>query len=268
MASLLVEPENVYHSRAGECLSSHLLRSFWECPQLYHDIITGEFIRPDTGYYILGRALHTLILEGKEKFDNTYVSDSPINPTTDKPYGCTTKKYMEWATAMRNDELEPIAGDQMILLKKMAKSIANHKEASWLLSMALYRERVIRLQYQGLFCQIRMDALGKEVGIVDFKTCDKLSRLPYAARDYGYYAQLAFYRTILRESRLEFSSDVHIIASEKQYPYRCGVWHVSQCALDEAEEDNGLLIEELKVCMVNDTWPTRYEDLRELTTAR
>jgi len=268
MIELLKEPEDIYHSRAGEYLSSHLLIAFAKYPILYRAMITREYVRPDTEYYAFGRALHCLVLEGHEVFTSRYIADSPINPATGKPFGVATKKYEVWADEQREIGHEPIAATQIELVWTMAENVLQHKEASFLLNRAPHRECVVRGYYCGVPCQIRMDAFGKDVGIIDFKTCDKLSRIPYAAKDYCYYEQLAFYREVLRAAGNDCSFDVHLIASEKQYPYRCGVWHVAEESLDIAKEDNELFISELRECTISNTWPTRYEDIRELRLYR
>ena len=265
MSDLLTETEEFYHSQSGEYLSSHLLGAFAWSPLVYHAMATGRYKRPDSEAYSLGHAVHCSILEGSEAFSERYTSDSPINPSTGKPYGIISKKYCEWAGVMRGMGLQPVNSEDITLIEAMDASVMQHTEAIWLLHSAPHREMVIRDKYLDMPCQIRMDALGEEVGIVDLKTCADLDKFPYDAKRYHYYSQLAFYRQVLRVAVLTgFVSDVHIIAVEKKYPYRCGVWHVDKGSLDVAQEENEINMVELKECQEIQEWPTRYEEKREL----
>ncbi len=75
-------PADEYHeaARRGEFLSSHLLGDFRACPRLYRKKMSGEIEPVDTAAYQTGRALHTLILEGRSKFDEEYlISSGPTN---------------------------------------------------------------------------------------------------------------------------------------------------------------------------------------------
>jgi len=264
MSELLIESEDTYHGQAGENLSSHLLALFRDCPEGYRRVISGEYKRPDKDYYIIGRAVHCLVLEGAEEYRKRYTSDFPVNPTTGKPYGAASLKYKEWEEEAVLFGLQPISIVNGRLVEAMAASVEHHNEAMELLIRAPHRECVIREQYMGMPCQIRMDAMGEEVGIVDYKTCDRIGRFPYAAGDYGYYNQLAFYRKVLKLSGLANCLDVWIIATEKQWLYRTGVWKVSREDLDCAEVDNEFEINALKECQTSGIWPTNYEDIRVL----
>ena len=76
------EPADTYHarSRSGEFMSSHLLADFRESPALFRKEINGEIEQKDTPAFVLGRAAHCLILEGRNAFDREYVvTDGPIN---------------------------------------------------------------------------------------------------------------------------------------------------------------------------------------------
>ena len=97
---IINEPASEYHarSRSGEFMSSHLLADFRESPALYRKKVTGEIEDKDSSAFVIGRAAHCLILEGRKAFDRDYVvSDGPINPRTGEAYGRTTKAFTEWA---------------------------------------------------------------------------------------------------------------------------------------------------------------------------
>ena len=72
-----------YHkaARDGKYLSSHLLGDFRKAPRLYKRKMTGEIEPADSAALMLGRAVHTLVLEGRAKFDAEFmISDGPVHP--------------------------------------------------------------------------------------------------------------------------------------------------------------------------------------------
>lgn len=68
-------PAKTYHeeARAGKYLSSHLLGDFRHCPRLYRQKMTGEIPPQDTAAYWMGRAVHTLVCEGRAAFDKEFL---------------------------------------------------------------------------------------------------------------------------------------------------------------------------------------------------
>lgn len=259
---LIREPAEVYHSRSGEYLSSHLLAAFRECPLLYRKKRLGLIKDEDRPAYLLGRAAHTLILEGTARFEAEYAIGGPVNPRTGKTFGATTKAFARWA----HDQGRPVLTDeQAALVASMAASVKAHEQAQRLLAKGV-AERVVRALYMGLPCQIRIDWFSRAknfTGIVDLKTCDGLSYFEADARRYGYIHQLAFYRVVLCHAIGEYVP-MHIIAVEKKEPFRCGVWRIGENAFATARKDNERALAELQHCIANDVWPTGYEEVRTL----
>lgn len=252
-----------YHTRSrnGEFLSSHMLGDFRRCPQLYHRKITGEIPDVDSPAYALGRAAHCLILEGQAAFQAEYVVGEPINPKTGEAFGKSTKAYAEW---LAGQTLEVIAPKDYGFIQKLRASVRNHTEAAALLAMG-EAEGVVRTEYCGVKCQIRMDWFNPERGLVDLKTCDDLNWFEADARRFGYAGQLAFYRAVLRIV-LGANVPVYIIAVEKKEPFRTGVWRISQELLDLVEVENAAAIDRLKICRQTGIWPTGYEEIRFMDT--
>lgn len=257
--SIIHEPAADYHAKSqrGEYLSSHMLADFRKCPALYHGKLTGEVREPESTAFLLGRAAHTLILEGRTAFDEQYFIGEPVNPRTGEPFGKNTKAYAEWAAAQ---DKEPFSPKDFEFLVKLQAAVWMHPAASDLL-IAGEAEGVVRAEYCGMKCQIRMDWFNPERGIIDLKTCDDLTWFEADSRRFGYIAQLAFYRAVLR-MRLGCNVPVHIIAVEKREPFRAGVWRVSAEALDCAEQENAAAIARLIACRQNGVWPTGYEEIR------
>ncbi|MCI5800229.1 PD-(D/E)XK nuclease-like domain-containing protein [bacterium] len=257
---IIHEPANEYHarSRSGEFMSSHLLVDFRESPALYRKEISGEIEGKESAAFIMGRAAHSLILEGRSAFDREYVvSDGPVNPRTGESYGRNTKAFAEWAA---KQEREVVSGKDFNFLLKLQRSVWLHPAAEELLA-AGEAEGVVRAEYCGVPCQIRMDWFSPESGLVDLKTCDSLKWFESDCRRFGYIFQMAFYRAVIRIVT-GVTVPIHIIAVEKNEPFATGVWQLTGEVLDLAERINDAALERYKKCQFTGIWPTGYEDIR------
>ena len=258
-ACVMREPAEVYHARARDYLSSHRLADFRKSPLLHHRKQQGLIPDADSAAYLEGRAGHCLILEGRAAYEAGFVTDAaaPVNPRTGKPYGPTSDKYRAWASALQADV---ITSDMAARIEAMHGSVQSHEIASRLLASGV-AEGVIRTEYCGVPCQIRMDYLNPAEGLVDLKTCDDLTWFEHDARRYGYPYQLSFYRSVFTAAVGE-EPPVYLVAVEKKEPFRCGVWRMGEEVLAIARRENEEAIERLKHCRETGCWPTGYEDLR------
>ncbi len=223
---LIDEPADTYHSRAKEFLSSHQLIDFMRCPYLYAKKRSGLIPQTDSPAYFLGRAAHTRILEGIEVYEKEYAVGGPVNPNTGKPFGSTTKKFLEWQEA----QAKPVIPfDKAELVESMNAGVRQNLVACEILSQGK-AEGVVRVGcdivsekfeaektssattsgllnetkikgpergYLDFACQIRIDWLNPMLGIVDLKTCDDLTWFESDARKFHYVHQLAFYQNVL-----------------------------------------------------------------------
>jgi hypothetical protein len=139
------EPAEQYHAKAGEFLSSHLLAEFRKSPLLYYRKRFGFTVEEDKNRpaFVLGRAAHTLILEGLDVFDETYEVGGPINPRTGQPFGSGTKAWSEWAESHGKDVLTV---EQFELISRMSQAVNTHPVASGLLEDGV-AEGVVRADY-------------------------------------------------------------------------------------------------------------------------
>lgn len=238
-------------------LTSHQLGDFRRCPLLYHKKKLGLVPDEDRPAYLVGRALHTLVLEGRDQFEAEYAVGGPINPKTGTFFGATTKAYAEWAEAQGRPTLTV---QQFDLIENMAEGVWAHEEAMELLSQGI-AESVVRTEYCGLPAQIRPDWLDIPRALVDLKTCDDLTWFEADARRYGYAYQLAFYRAVLAQVA-GVVMPTYLIGIEKHEPYRCGVWLMSEDTLDQAARENEAAIERLKKSIAENHFVTGYEETR------
>lgn len=254
---LIWESAEVYHAQAGAFLSSHQLAEFRRNPLLFHKKEIGLVRDEDRPAYLIGRAAHVLILEGRERYERQYAVGGPINPKTGAPFGSRTKAFQEWAEAQGKPVLDD---EQAALIENMNASVRAHEHAAALLAWGA-AEGVVRAEYCGQPCQARLDWLNPERGIVDLKTCDNLDWLQMDARSYEYAHQMAFYRAVLARV-VGPVRPVYLIAVEKREPFRCGVWRMGEDVLGIVQKENEEAIARLQSLRERDHWPTGYEDIR------
>lgn len=254
------ETAEEYHAQAKRFLGSHQLLDFMKCPLLFFRKIEGIVADEDRPAYLLGRAAHTRVLEGRDTYEASFALGGPVNPKTGKPFGAGTKAFAEWAAIQGKPVL---SFDQVELVEKMAAGVEMNAEAMSLLSEGI-AEGVVRADYCETPCQIRIDWLNPNRGIVDFKTCDDLTWFEADARRFGYHLQAAFYRAVLAKVIDGLLAPVYLIAVEKKEPFRCGVWRVSDDCLRIAQGENEAAIRRLLACREQGQWPTGYEEIRVL----
>lgn len=254
---LIREPAEVYHAKAAEYLSSHQLADFRKCPQLYFRKKQGLIEEEERPAYLIGRAVHVLVLEGRDRFEEEFAVGGPINPRTGEVFGSGTKAFAEWAAAQGRPVLTVA---QLDFVEDIADGVRAHGIATDLLSEGV-PEGVMRAKYRDVPCQVRLDWFDPLRGIVDLKTCDDLTWFEADAKRYGYAYQMAFYRAVVAQV-IGVYMPVHLIAVEKKEPYRSGVWRMDSSTLANAQKENEAAIERLKRCVAAETWPTGYEEVR------
>ena len=257
------EPADAYHAKAKGHLSSHQLLDFMKCPWLFRKKRLGLIEDKDTPTYLVGRAAHVRILEGSDRYQEEFALVGPINPSTGKPYGSLTRKFREWAEAQGKPVLNQ---DQVDMVENLASGVSMNLEAVDLILDGA-AEGVVRAEYCGMPCQIRIDWLHPHRGIVDLKTCDDLTWFESDAKRYRYVHQMAFYRAVLAQVLGGTLVPAHIIAVEKKQPFRCGVWRVSDESLSVAQSENEAAMRRLRASLAQDRWPTGYEEVRVLDVA-
>lgn len=256
---LLRESADAYHAKSANLLTAHALNDFRRCPLLYRRKELGLVPERDTAAYLVGRAAHTLILEGRARYEREYAIGGPLNPKTGQPFGSNTKAFAEWA----EQQGRPVLSDvQAAPVEQIAASVRRHACAASLLAAGV-AEGVVRTEYAGHRCQARLDWVSPTDGIVDLKTCDHLDDFEAAVRAYDYVHQVAFYRSLVTEVS-GHEMPVHIVAVEKREPFRCGVWRIAPRALEQARGENESAMADLRRCRETDDWFTRYEDVRTI----
>ena len=252
-------------SASGERVSFHSLLDYYRNGKEYYRHITGEVPQPEpTREMFIGTATHTLILEGREKYNAEHiVADGPINPKTNAPFGKETKAFKDW---LAEQTLPVVATDEAKQIEAMREAVYAHPIASKLLEHGC-AESAVRFEWCGLPCQSLIDWINLDLGsglIADLKTTGDIDRFIWQARDAKYIAQLAFYRAAMRVE-LGRDLDCYIIAVEKAARPRCGVYMIPTVDLDEAEDWLMQQLNSLAEAKATRVWCDGYEGLRYLT---
>jgi len=252
---LSAEPAEEYHAKAGEYLSSSMLRNFLVSPDYFRRKELGQTKETESSGLLLGTATHVRILEGKDAYQTQFAIGGPINPRTDKPFGMNTQAWARWAAEQGRPVLSEDMADKV---ETMTRSVSLNEEAVELLLWGR-SEGVARAQYHGMPCQIRIDWLHPEHGIVDLKTTGgSLNRLHYLIREYGYLQQLAFYQSVLAEVIGEHVP-AHLVIVEANEPHRCQVVSFGPESMDRARRRNEAAMDRVQECRKTNVWPTALE---------
>ena len=158
-----------------------------------------------------------------------------------------------------------LSWEQDELIENMAAGVSMNDVAYELLQHGR-AEGVVRAEYCGVECQIRIDWTNPHMGIVDLKTTADLDWFENDSRRHGYHHQLAFYQAVLREVVGQYVP-VYLIGVEKVEPFRCGVWRISDDTLAIARGENEAAIARLKAARESNRWETGYESIRLLDVA-
>jgi len=248
------ESDAVYHgkSKSGQFMSSHLLKMFKDCPFEYSMTVTGSAPEKDTPAFRFGRAAHKYILEGREAFDAEYaVFDGDRR----------TKKYKEFKEKYADCEILTVS--EFADLETMKLGVDYVQPAKEILSEG-FAEGVLRADLHGVPCQIKIDWVNEHQNmIVDLKTCDTLTWFEHDFKRFSYQHQLAFYRDVFAEV-FGNQPKVTVIAVEKRFPYRAGVWAVTPLTLNVASEENKQALSFYLECKSAGQWPTGYERIKTM----
>ena len=244
------------------------LRKFIKSPKHFQCWLEEDQV--ETEAFIIGRAFHKWVLEGKEEFNKSFLVNHPdfINSKTEKQFWFSTKSYH---AAYVDHGKHSIPTDDFHSMIQMDESIRNHPIASKIISSMHSQEKIFKNPMTGrkVPCAIRVDAISSYCTnpiIVDLKTVNDLDEFARDAIRYGYQIQAQFYLDVLSEymawSGVQKEPPVAMmfVCVEKDEPYRTGCFH---CQPNIGGTIRQYLIE-FDECVKNNRWPTRFEGLSYL----
>lgn len=185
---LICESSEQYYAKRFDYLTATDMKTFLGYPEGITDTISAE---DRNEKLLIGRATHTLVLEGRETFERKFTS-SGNNESSDQLTSCQRKT-----------------------VERLYTAVQSNPEARSLLETGV-GEAVVRATYCDWPCQIRIDWFNPLQGLVDLKTTDSLDQFQRDIVAYRYHEQLAFFRSVLGAASGVIVPVYFIIASKKE----------------------------------------------------
>lgn len=219
----------------------HLLRS----PRHYrHALDEGD---TDTTSRLVGRALHTLVLE-PDQYTATYAV---------WPGNRQGKAWDTFAEANAGRCILRLVEHDLI--RAQSAAVWSHPAAADLILSGAHEQAITWVDPDtGLTCKALLDVHGPD-GIADLKGTGALDVFERIAVRNSYHHQLAWYRwglSVLTGERVP----ARLIAVEVKPPHDVGVFELSPTLLDIAEREVRALLPILAECERTNTWPGRYPE--------
>lgn len=229
----------------------------------------------DTKALIIGRAAHTMTLEGDDAFHSEFVilpEEAPKRPTEKQIYAKKPSPETLYAVEWWNLFNIKAQGKGILtlaeyeMLSGMRDSVRSHPFAKLLLAEGVSETTVIfdvDVDGQKVRCKIRPDrtpAVQMKV-LIDLKTTEDAGYDAFvrSCKKFGYFQQAAFYidgYNAVRGDQPEMDSFA-FIAVEKKPPYRCEVYTLSGDStflLEGRQQYQEALRIEIQ-CRMSGVWP-------------
>lgn len=214
----------------------------------YHYKHKDEFERKDSAALILGSAVHKLVLEPVD-FYNEY----NIEPDVDKRTKAGKAAYNEFLTN---------SGGKIVLdkethdiIKQIAKSVKSMRETAVFLRDGLAEQSYFS-EIDGVAVKCRPDFFNENLGLcIDLKTTSDASPMGFArsVASFNYHVQAAFYSDILKQNGKAVNHFL-FIAVETKKPYMVGFYELDEIAIEQGRKTYLELLERYKTCLKRNEW--------------
>lgn len=207
----------------------------------------------DTPSLQLGRAAHSLVLEGPEVFNNEFA----VCPTCDRR---TKDGKAIWAEFQADNLNKTIVKEEdYIKILGMRAAVMDHPFASKLLKEGVSEQTVIwEDEETGIMCRCRPDRIPEGHNIlVDFKGTKDASAYGFdkAIATYRYYRQAAFYTEGISKVTGDKYDAFTLIACEWEFPHRTSVRVIDPDYLAWGRKEFHDLLRLEKECREKNYWP-------------
>jgi len=211
----------------------------------------------DTARLILGRAIHTAVLE-PDAFPLRYVVFDGSRRAG--------KMFDEFAEA--NEGRTILKRDEYDTALAIRDAVRDHDAAASL----LYGQSEVTVTWTdagtGICCKGRVDHVNTDGVLVDLKTTASVDPFEFerTSAKMLYHAQLAFYaRGLGLMDDITYSSAPRIIAVEAEPPHDVVVFRVTEDALIEGDRLVSELLHKVATCRETGRWPGRFSAEQDLT---
>lgn len=278
MTDAIIKPKmsnDDYH--AHKAVSRSMLCELEKSPKKYwYKYLSGEHEEESTDALKIGSAFHTLVLE-PEKFAEVavIVPDDKRRPTkaqiNAKKPSDSTVLLIEWW-----EKFDAEYGDKAQLkekeveqIKAMARSLRETPEAQKLLAKKGMIEPSIFWTDEdtGVNVKTKPDFIWQDKSVaVDLKSVANADKDSFekSVGDYGYDLQAYMAMEAIRRLNGK-APDIFVFACvEKKPPYETAFYVASEDVLKAGEVKYRYLLNKLKHCRVNDTWPSKVRGLKQI----
>lgn len=221
----LKESSAIYFSKRNDYLTITDLKKFIGPPPGTTDPVSDE---DRAEKFLIGRASHTLILEGKSAFDHEF----------------TTIESKE-------ESREYLTEAQYKTVEDLKTAVQNNPTARLLLEEGI-AEGVVRAKYENFPCQIRIDWFNPYYGLIDLKTTVSLDQFDREIEAYRYYEQVTFFRAILREATGITVPAFLVVVGKREL--KCEVRAVPETILDQKEAEIREYLKRLELTCSQEMW--------------
>lgn len=239
-----------YHNGPG--ISRSGIMEFKKSPlHFWHKYLNPEAVAKEpTDAMIFGNALHTYVLE-PELFESRYHLWSKVNGR--KPASNT--KAWEEIEAQANGRIL-LCDEDVKVLSDMHRSINKSATARSVIEGGKKEKSIFWVDKDtGILCKVRPDVWHQNL-VVDLKTAADASPNAFARSVYqfGYHVQCGMINEALHNLYGINMMNFVFPVVEKDGPYACGVYRMSDDAINQGRDEFKRALFAMKECMLTDTW--------------
>lgn len=217
--------------------------------------------RPDPRHFIVGRALHFLVL-GEPFFAKTFciVPDEwPDENGVLRPWNANRKTCRKWLAEREKEGRTPLSPREVDQIKNMSISLGNHplvKQGA--LSGAIERSLFWKDKETGIWLKSRPDTIPADsADFCDIKSARSViwAALQHTIDQFGYYRQVSLVRDA---SRIVLDMEMEsftLLFVEKQNPWHTRDVRVHHEDIDRGTRENRAAIRLFAKCLAEKRWP-------------
>jgi len=217
---------------------------------------------PDKKHFILGRALHMLIL-GEEFFSKLFCVQPTTYPSektrTMEPWSNRSNYAKAWRKVMADDGKAILTMADVDNLRGMATSLGKHPiVTAGALNGQIERSIFWIDKPTGLWLKARPDAIpDTSVDFVDLKTTTSVlwPDLQKAIAENGYHQQGALIRRAARDVLKIQNPTFTLVFVEKTPPWCVRIVTLKDNDLDRGERQNRMALDTIARCIKSKQWP-------------
>lgn len=196
--------------------SKSFLTKFAKSPMQAYNYMHSEHV--DSSAMKFGRAYHA-IMDGS--FDRYFCTDAEICEDIGGAKPRATNVYKEWIATQTKEIISTSDLDQINKMKKVLEANDLVKKIN---AFDMVQEQPFKAEIDGLKVKCKPDGLQLNRGklgenlVIDWKTCDDISRIEWDIEKFGYDVQAALYTEIISHLH-NGQSNMLFVFQEKKAPF-------------------------------------------------